>query len=143
MLIPHLKVLLASEYVLLVKVHGFHWNIEGKRFFPMHKEFQLIYEKLFADTDLIAEQVRILDKYAPTSMNQFIRLSVVDECAETISDSDDQIEMLARDFDMLSKLCNMIVNLANEANNQVVVDLAVTLGAYHQKTGWMLRSYLK
>ncbi|MFY8211365.1 MAG: ferritin-like domain-containing protein, partial [Candidatus Nanopelagicus sp.] len=66
MLADSLKVVLASSFVLYLKAHNFHWNIEGPNFPQYHKFLANFNSEIFDNAiDRTAEFVRVLDQYAP------------------------------------------------------------------------------
>lgn len=66
-LIQAMKVVLADTVTFGMKAHQYHWNVEGDDFFSNHKLFELIYEEAEGAVDIIGEQIRQLDSYAPLS----------------------------------------------------------------------------
>ena len=71
--------LLADSYTLYLKTQGFHWNVVGPRFEPLHSLFQEQYTELAAAIDEIAERIRALGAKAPASFAEFATLTSVDE----------------------------------------------------------------
>ena len=59
--------LLADTYVLYLKTHGFHWNVEGPMFQTLHQMFMVQYTETWNAIDPIAERIRALGHYAPGS----------------------------------------------------------------------------
>ncbi|MCX7978114.1 MAG: ferritin-like domain-containing protein, partial [Bdellovibrionaceae bacterium] len=56
--------LLADSYILYLKTHNFHWNVEGPMFNTLHLMFMEQYTELWNALDLIAERIRSLGSYA-------------------------------------------------------------------------------
>lgn len=139
--LDYLKVLLASEYVLTVKVQNFHWNMVGPQFFPLHKEWGDMYDALFGYIDTIAELIRAHQEIPPASMREFLVLSIIDERIGSKSHGIEQAVILIEDHSKLDQLCQRTIASANTQNDQVVVDTITGIQSYHQKTLWMLRSY--
>ena len=78
-LIQQLKVILGTNFALYFKAHGFHWNVEGSDFSEYHNFLGELYTSLFNNTDIIAEKIRMLDSYAPTTLSRMLELSDVQE----------------------------------------------------------------
>ena len=57
-LIEQLKVILGTNFALYLKSHNYHWNIEGSNFLQYHDFLNNFYTEVFAQTDLIAENIR-------------------------------------------------------------------------------------
>ena len=65
MLADNLKVLLATSYAFVIKAQNFHWNVEGDDFPQWHGFLGDLYEDVYGAVDLLAENIRKLDAYAP------------------------------------------------------------------------------
>ena len=76
-LIQQMKVILGTNFGLYFKSHTFHWNIEGPNFAEYHAFLDAFYNAVWANTDLIAEKIRMLDSYAPTTLPRMLDLSDV------------------------------------------------------------------
>ena len=71
--------LLADSYIIYLKTQGFHWNVVGPQFEPLHELFQEQYTELAKAIDEIAERIRALDVKAPGSFSEFKSLSSIAE----------------------------------------------------------------
>ena len=52
--------LLADTYVVYLKTHNFHWNVEGPMFQTLHQMFMEQYTEAWNAIDLVAERIRSL-----------------------------------------------------------------------------------
>ena len=61
--------LLADTYVVYLKTHNFHWNVEGPMFQTLHQMFMEQYTEAWNAIDLVAERIRALGttRRAPTA----------------------------------------------------------------------------
>jgi starvation-inducible DNA-binding protein len=71
--------LLADTYVVYLKTHNFHWNVEGPMFQTLHQMFMEQYTEAWNAIDLIAERIRSLGHYAPGTYRQYLELARVKE----------------------------------------------------------------
>src|SRR5690606_26702743 len=62
-----LRKALAETFALYVKTHGYHWNVEGPHFKSLHELFEEQYTEMWNALDDIAERLRALGVYAPSS----------------------------------------------------------------------------
>jgi starvation-inducible DNA-binding protein len=60
-----LSKVLADTFVLYLKTHNFHWNVEGLQFRGLHEMFEEQYRNLWDSIDDIAERIRALGQLAP------------------------------------------------------------------------------
>ena len=134
--------LLADTYTLLGLTHHAHWNIEGSDFFALHKAFEKQYEDLFDAADDIAERVRALDAYASGGLSKMAKSAGMDEFSFPMPQKD----VVAGLIDAHEKLLEDAIQareLAGQMNDLETQDLMIKRIAEHQKTTWMLKSYLK
>ena len=71
--------LLADSYMVYLKTHSFHWNVEGPMFQTLHQMFMEQYTETWNAIDLIAERIRSLGEYAPGTYKEYARLARVKE----------------------------------------------------------------
>ena len=57
--------LLADSYMLYIKTHNYHWNVEVQMFNTLHIMFMEQYTEMWNSLDLIAELIGALGAYAP------------------------------------------------------------------------------
>ena len=71
--------LLADTYLLYLKTHSFHWNVEGPMFQTLHQMFMEQYTETWNAIDLIAERIRSLGEYAPGTYREYTKLTRIRE----------------------------------------------------------------
>jgi starvation-inducible DNA-binding protein len=71
--------LLPDCYIIYLKTQGFHWNVVGPQFEPLHTLFQAQYTELAQAIDEIAERIRTLGAKAPASFSEFKELTSISE----------------------------------------------------------------
>ena len=86
--------LLADSYILYVKTHNFHWNVEGPMFNTLHQMFMVQYTELWNALDLIAERIRALGSYAPGSYKKYSQLSSIAEAEENLPAKEMIVQLL-------------------------------------------------
>lgn len=142
MLADQLKVLLASNFTYYLKSQMFHWNVEGPDFVQLHSLFGDIYADAYSAVDVIAEQIRTLDSYAPGSLSRFHELSLVPEQTQ-IPRAKLMIEELLADTQTMIDLLNECFVVATEDNKQDIANFMAERLASHNKYSWQLKSLLK
>lgn len=136
-----LKVLLASNYSLYIKTQNFHWNVTGPFFQTLHLMFEGQYTELALANDEIAERVRALNERAPGSYQEFSELSIIEENTEKIP-ANDMVQNLLKDHETLAEFIRGIIQEAGEIGDEATNDLLSPRLNAHEKTAWMLRSFL-
>jgi len=136
-----LSALLADSYMLYIKTHNFHWNVEGPMFNTLHVMFMDQYTELWNSLDLIAERIRSLGEYAPGSYKQFAKLTSIVE-SDKVPKAEKMIKELIEGHEIVIQTARKILPAADEAHDEVTCDLLTQRLQVHEKTSWMLRSLL-
>lgn len=134
-----LQVVLADVYVLMLKTHGFHWNVESPNFTQLHTMFEEQYKALFESADELAERIRALDVVAPSSFAQFSKLTNIKEEAKAPS-ADAMIAQLIADREILAKDIKDALEVADDADDEATEDVLIQLLRANEKQTWMLRA---
>ena len=137
-----LNQVLADSYALLSLTHLAHWNVEGPGFFALHTAFQTQYEELFVAIDEIAERIRALDAYAIGGLGTLAQVAQMQEFASPLAQEHYVEALIAAHGKLVSDAVHArdIAGVANDAESQDLMIARITL---HQKTVWMLKSFLK
>lgn len=134
-----LAVLLADTYTLYLKTHNYHWNVTGPMFQSLHTLFEAQYQELAVAVDDIAERIRALGEFAPGSYKEFAKITTIKE-AEGIPKAEDMIKDLVKGHEAIAKTSRDIVPIADNAADEVTLDILTQRMTVHEKTAWMLRS---
>jgi starvation-inducible DNA-binding protein len=137
-----LNQVLADSYALLSLTHLAHWNVEGPGFFALHTAFQTQYEELFIAIDEIAERIRALGAYAIGGLSKLAQTAQMKEFTSPLP-QEDYVRMLMIANEKLVADATQARDLAGEANDPESQDLMIGRITLHQKTIWMLKSFLK
>ena len=137
-----LNQVLADSYALMALTHLAHWNVEGPGFFALHTAFQTQYEELFTAIDEIAERVRARGAYAIGGLSRFAQTAQIREFAPPLA-QEDYVRALVTANEKLVADAAQARDLAGEANDPESQDLMIGRITLHQKTIWMLKSFLK
>ncbi|MBT3349008.1 DNA starvation/stationary phase protection protein [bacterium] len=136
-IVRELSEILASNYILYIKTQNYHWNVTGPAFFGLHAMLEKMYNDLFTANDDIAERIRALGNFAPGTASEFLKLSFVDEPTE-IPSAEKMVETLLADHEKMAEKMKKLAQNADEGTQ----DLLSPRVATHEKTAWMLRSFL-
>ncbi len=137
----HLSKLLADSYILYLKTHNFHWNVEGPMFNTLHAMFMEQYTELWNALDEIAERIRALGHYAPGSYKQFVKVTTIEE-SEDVPKAEDMVRQLLQGHETIARTAREGFHAAEKGNDEATMDLLTQRIQIHEKTAWMLRSLL-
>ena len=134
--------LLADTYVVYLKTHNFHWNVEGPMFQTLHQLFMEQYTEAWNAIDLVAERIRSLGHYAPGTYREYLELARVKETAG-VPKAEAMVKLLIEGQEAVVKTAREMLPLAEKADDQPTLDLLTQRMQVHEKNAWMLRSLLK
>lgn len=137
-----LSYLLADTYTLYLMTHNFHWNVTGPFFRELHLMFEEQYTELAAAVDLIAERIRTLGFPAPGSYKAFARLGSIEE-HEDVPSAEEMVRFLVEGNESVVRTARSVLPMAQDVNDESTVTLIADRMVVHEKTAWMLRSFLE
>lgn len=132
----------ATNFSFYLKLHFFHWNVEGMFFPQLHDFFGDLYNEVWSAQDDIAEHIRSIKGYAPGSLQRMKDLSIVEDQIEVPAAQ----AMLATALSDNEKVMQTITDAYRAAEAADELGLANFLQDrldIHKKHGWMLRATLK
>jgi starvation-inducible DNA-binding protein len=141
-LIEQMKIILGTNFGLYFKAHTFHWNVEGPNFAEYHNFLSTLYEAVFDQTDPIAEHIRALGSYTPTSLARMMELSKINDLV-AIPSPLIMMSELANDNDKYMIELRAGIALADAADEPAVGNFLQDILDAHQKHGWMLKSFTR
>jgi starvation-inducible DNA-binding protein len=133
---------LADTYMVYLKTHSFHWNVEGPMFQTLHQMFMEQYTETWNAIDLIAERIRSLGEYAPGTYKEYARLARVKE-TDGVPRAEDMVRLLIQGQEAIVRTAREVLPVADEAHDEPTLDLLTQRMQVHEKNAWMLRSLLK
>jgi starvation-inducible DNA-binding protein len=142
MLTDDLKRVQADTFALYAKAHYYHWNVEGPDFVQYHDFLGKLYEELHDAVDVIAEEVRALDSYAPGAHRMLMDLTRIQD-DNTIPSALDMIRRLLADNETVMEGLVQAFMSAEAAGEIGVADFLTQRVDVHKKHAWMLRSITK
>lgn len=134
-----LKIVLADTFTMYFKTHSYHWNVIGPNFNDYHAFFGTLYTELHGAVDLIAEQIRAANSFAPASLNRLEELTRIQE-ADTIPSADRMFQILINDNNIVLDSLRQAYDLAEKAEELGLANFLQDRMDIHKKHGWMLRA---
>lgn len=134
-----LKIVLADTFTMYMKAHSFHWNVIGPNFPQYHDFFGNLYEELHGAVDPIAEQIRAVNSFAPSSLARIKELTRIEE-SDTIPTSERMFQILINDNNIVLDALKQAYDLAEKEDELALANFLQDRMDVHKKHGWMLRA---
>jgi len=140
-LVKELNIFVSNLGILYTKVHNYHWYIEGPGFFQLHKQYEEYYMAVSEDYDLVAERLLIMGYKPLANTNDYLENATLkDRKSEPISTKQSVTDLKA-DFKHISDQLKKLIDLSEEAGDDVTNDMMISLKTKYDKYIWMLDSY--
>lgn len=139
----YLNKLLADEYVFLVKLLKYHWNITGPHFFSLHKLLDDQYKEVFKMIDEIAERTRSLGYQTLGTLTEFEKESSLKEHPGKFPAAFDMVKDLVLDHEAIIKSLRSQIPEIEELTDFGTMDFLTKLMEQHEKMAWFLRAHLQ
>jgi len=141
-LIDTLRKVVADSYALLGQTHICHWNVRGPSFFSLHLAFEEQYTELFTAIDVVAERIRALGSLAPGGLGNLAKMAGTKEIKEDASANEMVKHLISLNANLVRDL-KAARDLAGNAGDTQTEDLMIGRIQVHDKTIWMLQSFLE
>ncbi|GGW35773.1 Dps family protein [Arenibacter certesii] len=135
-----LNELLANYQMFYMNLRGFHWNIQGKKFFELHLKFEEIYNDALVKVDEIAERILTLGQPPVHSYKKYLELAEI-KAAENITDGEVAVDNILKALKILLEQERAILKIAADANDEGTVSLMSDYIVEQEKLAWMLSAY--
>ncbi|MEM9399981.1 MAG: DNA starvation/stationary phase protection protein [Verrucomicrobiota bacterium] len=140
-IVDALRLVVADTYALIGQTHLCHWNVRGASFFSLHTAFEEQYNELFIAVDGIAERIRAIGGLAPGGLSKLAEMSGIEEISEDAT-AREMVQHLLKVNEKLLNDLKAARDIAGEIRDSETEDLMVSRVQIHEKTIWMLSSYL-
>lgn len=138
-----LSSLLASTYLLYLKTLYYHWNVTGQNFLSLHEFLEKQYNQLHLAGDELAERIRALGHFTPGTVSEFVNSSLIKDDRALPSSADAMVKNLLQANQQCSKQAREVLKIAEDAEDEVTIDMMVGRMTEHDKAAWMLRAILQ
>jgi len=136
--IEQLNILLANSYALYLKTQNYHWNIEDRCFYALHKALEKQYKYLAHSIDDIAERIRQLGEKVVATFSVFNHNKTLKNDGNHQLDSQAMLQDLQADHLLIR---DMLVDMIKKiSDDEVTIDFLTGLQTWHEKQIWMLTS---
>ncbi|MGV3487498.1 MAG: Dps family protein [Tuberibacillus sp.] len=141
-LINFLNQELSNFNVMYVKLHRYHWFIQGRHFFTLHAKFEELYNEMAEDLDIVAERVLAIGGKPLATMHKYLDETTLKE-AQADDKETEILHRLQEDYEqMIKEMKETGLPLAREAGDDGTEDLLVGLMKKFEKHCWMFAAFL-
>lgn len=140
-LIQFLNKLLSNYFVMYVKLHRYHWYVEGDQFFQLHKQFEDMYKTIGEDFEKIAKQILLIDGQPFATMVKYIKeASLTEASADNLSG--EMTEQLITDLKQIKlEIVREGIVMARELSDETTIDMLILFQSKLEEYVWMLKAY--
>jgi starvation-inducible DNA-binding protein len=141
-LAPIINKQVADWSVLYIKLHNYHWYVEGEHFFTLHAKFEELYTQAAVYIDDLAERLLALHGKPVATMKEFLEISTIEEatCCET---PEQMVQSLVRDFTTIISDLKDGMQSAEQENDETTGDMLLSIHAHLEKEVWMFNAFLR
>jgi starvation-inducible DNA-binding protein len=134
--------LLAVYSMFYQNTRGYHWNIQGEKFFELHLKFEELYTDLQVKIDEVAERILTLG-YAPDHRySVYTKASGIKESKE-VSDGMKAMKDIVTSLGVIIALEREILALSADAGDEGTNALMSDYIRAQEKLVWMYSSFLR
>jgi len=134
--------LLANYSILYQNTRGYHWNVQGEKFFELHLKFEELYNDLFLKIDEIAERILTLGYTPNHKFSSYLSSSSIAESNEVTNGENSLREILSA-FKILLTKQRHILELSGEIDDEGTNAQMSDYVREQEKLVWMYSAYLK
>lgn len=140
--VESLKILLADLQVFYTNLRGFHWHIQGPRFFELHKEFENMYDGISEYVDEVAERLLQLDVTPENRYSEVLKVSEVKEVSN-FTTLEQIMPNLFETYKLIIARERELLELSDEAGDDVTNGFIAGKLEEQEKLMWMLTAMSK
>jgi starvation-inducible DNA-binding protein len=140
--IAKLNGLLADYQVFYTNLRGFHWNIQGDKFYELHELYEEYYNEFAEKIDEVAERIVILGGVPANSFSVYLKQATVKEVSG-VSNWQTGVKNVLETLQFLLGKLRELQGLAISSGDTGTVSLASHGIKDFEKKIWMLSAYLK
>jgi starvation-inducible DNA-binding protein len=140
--IAKLGEVLANYQVFYTNLRGFHWNIQGDKFFELHELYEEYYNEMAEKIDEVAERIVMLGGVPENNFSSYLKISEVKEISK-VFDWKTGVKNVLETLQLFVGKLRELHALAIKSGDHGTVSLANHGIKLFEKKIWMLSAYLK
>jgi len=140
-LAQQLNVLLANYSVFYQNVRGYHWNIQGEKFFELHLKFEELYTNLQLKIDELAERILTLGFSPEHRYSYYNKSSAIKESAP-LNDGVKAVKDILAAFRIIITAQRQLLEMSGDAGDEGTNALMSDYIREQEKLVWMYSAFL-
>ncbi len=137
------NVYLSNLAVWNVKLHNLHWNVVGVQFVSLHNFTEGLYDDVFQKYDDVAEYIKMNGEEPLAKLSDYLDNTTMKELSETSYKTQEVLDHLKEDLDLMKALAVEIRNEADEKGDFVAVAMFEEHVEFYNKQLWFIGSMQK
>ena len=133
--------LLANYSIFYQNTRGYHWNIQGDRFFELHEKFEELYNDLQEKIDEVAERILTLGGVPAHRYSVYLENASIEE-SERVTSGMDAVQEVLDAFRVILPLQREIIRLADDAGDEGTQALISDYLHEQEKLVWLYSAYI-
>ncbi len=123
-------------------MQGYHWNVLGPDFGEYHEFFGELYEDFESSVDPLAENILKLGYPSPYLLMDFCEMTCIKEERQDGSSPKFLLDSALRANDSIINCYMSAFSLAEQCNEQGLMDFLAQRIDMHKKWNWQIKAYL-
>ena len=142
LLATKLNELLANYQLFYINTRGFHWNIQGDKFFELHVKFEELYTDSQIKIDEIAERILTLGHTPLHSFEDYLAHTSI-QAAKDVNGGNACVQSILDSYAVLLPIERELLQISGESGDEGTNALMSDYIREQEKLVWMYSSYLK
>ena len=133
---------IADLALLNIKLHKFHWYVEGSDFYPVHGKLEELYDEVNELYDEYAERLLAIDGKPAATMKEYLQLSKISESGNEVKPKEIFTTLIA-DYGHFVAGLKKGIELAEDAGDNATADMFIDTVTNFEKHIWMFKQTVK
>ncbi|MCL2169714.1 MAG: DNA starvation/stationary phase protection protein [Defluviitaleaceae bacterium] len=133
---------IADFAVMYIKLHRFHWFVEGPLFLPLHSKYEELYDEATGLFDEFAERLLSIGGTPASTMKEYLNLAGIKEDGNEVTPKD-IFTTLIKDYTFLVDELKKGVSIAQDEGDEPTADMFIGTIATFEKHVWMFKQSIK
>src|SRR5690625_4471365 len=126
---------------MYVKLHRYHWYIQGRNFFPLHELFEKMYAVFALYFVVLAERILMINGKPFATMVKYLKETTLTESNADDTESEIIVQLIKDYEQIIEEISNESMRYAAELEDEPTMDILTCFQYKLEKHVWMLSAY--